>query len=207
MEEISTSSFVEKRDEIFKSIPLKKRSIDCETVSQVLELCIEIAREGREGKRVGTLFVIGDDRRVLKESRTLIMDPLKGHPKKDKHITNPNLRETVKELAQLDGGFMVSGDGYVLSSNRHFNADIDGVEVHYGLGSRHVAAASITKRTDAIAIVVSMSSIVRIFDRGRLIIEILPELRLMDRISSHIKMPCVTKHRDENIAIVSETKE
>lgn len=33
------------------------------------------------------------------------MDPLRGHLKKDKHITNPNLRETVKELAQLDGGF------------------------------------------------------------------------------------------------------
>jgi DNA integrity scanning protein DisA with diadenylate cyclase activity len=132
------------------------------------------------------------------------MDPLKGHPKKDKHITNPNLRETIKELAQLDGGFLVSGDGYVLSATRHFNADIEDLEIHYGLGSRHVAAASITRKTYAIAIAVYETSIVRLFSKGRLIAEILPEIWLMSRFSSHISKPKLTQHPSENLAIFSE---
>jgi DNA integrity scanning protein DisA with diadenylate cyclase activity len=104
----------------------------------------------------------------------------------------------------LDGGFLISSDGYVLSSARYFNADIEGVEIHQGLGARHVAAASITKKTNAIAILVSESSIVRLFSSGRLIAEILPELCLMSRFSSHIRSPILSQHPKENIAIISE---
>ncbi len=196
--------FMSRRQELLKSISSISINVDEETIIEFLELCIEIAREGREGRKIGTLFVIGDEKRVFEESQTLILDPLKGHPKKDKHITNPNLRETIKELAQLDGGFLVSRDGYVLSGARYFNADIEGVDIHYGLGSRHVAAASITQKTDAIALVVSESSIVRLFSKGRLIAEILPELWLMSRFSSHIRTPVLTQHPEENLAIVSE---
>lgn len=196
--------FLTRQQQILKSISTVSPSVHYEIIMEILELSIEIAREGREGRKIGTLFVIGNEEKVLQESQTLIMDPLKGHPKKDKHITNPDLRETVKELAQLDGGFLVSGDGYVLSATRYFNADLEGVELHQGLGARHVAAASITKKTDAIAIVVSESSIVRLFSNGRLIAEILPELWLMSRFSSHIRTPVLTQHPEENLAIVSE---
>jgi DNA integrity scanning protein DisA with diadenylate cyclase activity len=199
--------FLTRQKQILKSISSVSPAVHYETITEILELSIEISREGREGRKIGTLFVIGDEKKVYKESRTLIMDPLKKHPKKDKHVTNPDLRETVKELAQLDGGFLVSGDGYVLSAARYFNADIEGVEIHQGLGARHVAAASITKRTDAIAIVVSESSIVRLFSDGKLIAEILPELWLMSRFSSHIRTPILTQHPQENIAIVSEKKQ
>jgi DNA integrity scanning protein DisA with diadenylate cyclase activity len=198
------SDFLSRRHEILKSISWIGREVDQEIIIEILELCIEIAREGREGRKIGTMFVIGDERKVLQKSRTLIMNPLKGHPKKDKHITNPGLRETIKELAQLDGGFLVSGDGNVLSAARYFNAEIHGLEIHKGLGSRHIAAASITKKTDAVAIVVSESSIVRLFVDGKLIAEILPELWLMSRFSSHIKSPILSQHPAENIAIVSE---
>lgn len=196
--------FMSRRKGVLKSISCTSPSVDEETIIEFLELGIEIAREGREGRKIGTLFVIGDEKKLFQESQALIMDPLKGHPKKDKHITNPNLRETIKELAQLDGGFLVSRDGYVLSGCRYFNADIEGVDIHFGLGSRHIAAASITKRTDAFAIVVSESSIVRLFNKGKLIAEILPELWLMSRFSSHIRTPILTQHPEENLAIVSE---
>jgi len=199
--------FTSRRQELLKSISSISPKIDEEIIIEFLELGIEIAREGREGRKVGTMFVIGDEGKVFQKSQTLIMDPLKGHPKKEKHITNPDLRETVKELAQLDGGYLVSGDGYVLSAARYFNADIEGVEIHQGLGARHIAAASITQKTDAIAIVVSESSIVRLFSNGRLIAEILPELWLMSRFSSHIRSPILSQHPKENIAIVSERNE
>jgi len=198
------SNFLSRRKEILESVIRDSHLINIDTIIEALELGIEIAREGREGKKIGTLFVIGDEENVLKESRTLIMDPLQGHPKKDKHITNPNLRETIKELAQLDGGFLISGDGYVLSATRYFNTDTKGIEIHYGLGSRHIAAASITKKTKAFAIVVSESSVVRLFNNGHLIAEILPELWLLSRFSTHIKMPILTQHPVENIAVVSQ---
>jgi diadenylate cyclase len=50
-----------------------------------------------------------------------------------------------------------------------------------GLGSRHLAAASISKVTSTTGIVVSESSIVRIFQGGVLIADIIPELWLLSR--------------------------
>ncbi len=55
------------------------------------------------------------------------------------------------------------------------------IQLTYGLGSRHLAAASISSETNAIAIVVSESSVVRVFYQGQLQAEILPELWLLRR--------------------------
>jgi DNA integrity scanning protein DisA with diadenylate cyclase activity len=52
----------------------------------------------------------------------LILDPLLGHPEASRHVTNLNLRGTIKELAQLDGGFVVSREGIVLSACRYLDA-------------------------------------------------------------------------------------
>jgi diadenylate cyclase len=118
----------------------------------------EIAREGREGRRIGTLFTVGAETEVLQRSRCLILDPLSGHPPSRLSIHEPDLRETVKEPAQLDGGFVVSGEGTVLSACRHFEATLPQHKQPLGLGSRHIAAASIS---GSIALVVSGSSVAR----------------------------------------------
>ena len=55
-------------------------------LESALELALEIAREGREGRRIGTLFTIGKADAVLAASRALILDPLAGHaPATDTH--------------------------------------------------------------------------------------------------------------------------
>jgi diadenylate cyclase len=162
--------------ESLKDIFHEKRGVNLQTLEKVIMLAIEIAREGREGRKVGTLFVVSDSENTMKNSRCLILDPLLYHPDEKKHIENPDLRETIKELAQLDGAFIVSDAGIVISACRHINTTSEGIDLPLGLGSRHMAAASITKRTNAVAIVVSESSIVRFFDDGELIAEILPEL-------------------------------
>ena len=74
-------------------------------------LAVEIAREGREGRKIGTLFVVGDTETVLGRSRPLLLDPLYGHAPELLHVERPDFRETVKELAQLDGAFVVEDDG------------------------------------------------------------------------------------------------
>jgi len=57
------------------------------------------------------------------------------------------------------------------------------------LGSRHMAAASITRETEAVAVVVSESGVVRIFDNGEMISEIIPEPWLIKRYSENLKTP------------------
>src|SRR5439155_9643859 len=141
----------------------------------------EIAREGREGRRVGTVFTLGDEQAVLAKSRSLILDPLMGHPESARHISNPSLRGTIKELAQLDGAFIVSGGGVVLSACRYLDAVGAEVDVPLGLGSRHIAAANMSAATKAVGIVVSESSVVRLFCHGKLVAEIIPELWMIDR--------------------------
>ncbi len=196
-------SFVARRDELLARICAYLDDLDPAVLRAVVELAVEIAREGREGRKVGTMFVVGDSENVQKLSRSLILDPLSRHPRSMKYLSDPDLRETVKELAQLDGGFIVDREGYVLSAARYFDASSSGIEVHLGLGARHIAAASITRATRAVGVVVSESSIVRVFCNGELQVEILPELWQLSRFSSHIKRPEMTEHLQENVAIVS----
>src|SRR6478736_9640815 len=103
---------------MFESILCQVTDYDPGIVESLIGLAVEIAREGREGRRVGTLFTLGDENAVLARSRSLILDPLLGHSEASRHVSNLNLRGTIKELAQLDGRFVVSRDGTVLSACR-----------------------------------------------------------------------------------------
>jgi DNA integrity scanning protein DisA with diadenylate cyclase activity len=132
------------------------------------------------------LFTLGDQDAVLARSRPLILDPLFGHPESLRHVTNLNLRGTVKELAQLDGGFVVGQGGIVLSACRYLDAVAAQVDVPLGLGSRHIAAANMSAVTKAVGIVVSESSVVRLFCHGQLVGEIIPELWMMDH-AAHLR--------------------
>jgi hypothetical protein len=116
----------------------------------------------------------------------LILDPLLGHPEASRHVTNLNLRGTIKELAQLDGAFVVSREGIVLSACRYLDAVATQVDVPLGLGSRHIPAANMSAVTKAVGIVVSESSVVRLFCHGQLVGEIIPEVWMMDH-AAHLR--------------------
>ncbi len=162
--------------DLLSDISYDSDHINPEVLEHVLTLAVEIAREGREGKKIGTMFIISDSADVLEQSWCLILDPLSGHPSDKRHIDDYSMRETIKELAQLDGAFIVSNDGVVISACRYINASADGIDLPLGLGSRHMAAASITKQTNALAVVVSESSVVRVFEGGEIVGETIPEL-------------------------------
>jgi len=165
---------------MFESILCQVTDYDPDILESLLALAVEIAREGREGRRVGTLFMLGDEDEVLARSRSLILDPLAGHPESSRNVTNLSLRGTVKELAQLDGGFVVSQSGIVVSACRYLDAVAKQVDVPLGLGSRHIAAANMSALTKAVGIVVSESSVVRLFCHGHIVGEIIPELWMME---------------------------
>lgn len=149
--------------------------VPLETLRSVVDLACEIGREGREGKAVGTLFVVGHHRKVMALSQEQVHDPFKGYPKSERLVRSPRVRESIKELAQIDGAFIISADGVVQAAGRHLRASAEDIVLSKGLGSRHWAAAEISKATDGIAIAVSESTgTVRVFQDGKVVLRIEP---------------------------------
>jgi DNA integrity scanning protein DisA with diadenylate cyclase activity len=141
---------------------------------RVLTLASELGVEGREGRPVGTLFVLGDSDRVLALSHQLVINPFHGYPESERNILDPKLEETIKEFSAIDGAFIIRGDGVVLAAGRYLAArgKLD-QSLPHGLGTRHEAAASITGSSEAVALCISQSTgTVSVFKAGRLITDI-----------------------------------
>jgi len=154
--------------------------VPLDTLKTVVDLAVEIGREGREGKPVGTMFVVGDIRRAMAQSHEAVWDPVKGYNRKDRNLHESRNRDAVKEIAQLDGAFIISADGTVEGSCRIIDTAPVELTLTKGLGSRHWAAAAISKNTKSIAIVVSESNgSVRLFQDGEVILRIEPLRRPM----------------------------
>ncbi len=141
---------------------------------RLLTLAGELGLEGREGRPVGAIFVVGDSEAVFGQSRQLVINPFHGYPEEERNILDPTLEETVKEFSAIDGAFVIRGDGVLMSAGRYLAAAARPEEpLPQGLGTRHEAAASITASTSAIAICVSQSTgTVTIFRHGRLMADI-----------------------------------
>ena len=150
-------------------------SVPLETLKAVVDVAAEIGREGREGKAVGTLIVVGDVRNVMVRSHTLGFDPFKGYRRRERNLRDARVREAIKEIAQMDGAFVVARDGTVEAGCRILDAPNAGLVLPKGLGTRHWAAAAITNVTTALAVVVSQSTgTVRIFQEGEVVLRIAP---------------------------------
>lgn len=154
--------------------------VPLDTLKTTVDLAVAIGREGREGKPVGALFVVGDHRVVLKHCRPLGFDPVKGYGTHERQLGDSKVREAIKEIAQLDGAFIVASDGTVVASCQHISAPAADVTLTKGLGARHWAAASISRASQAVAITVSESNgTVRVFQNGEVMLRIEPFRRAM----------------------------
>ena len=121
------------------------------------------------------MFVVGNHRKVMQMSHEQVHDPFRGYSRKDCKLRNPRVRESVKELAQIDGAFVIASDGTVVAAGRILDAPADGLTLSKGLGSRHWASAAISKATNSIAIAVSESTgTVRLFQDGVVVLRIEP---------------------------------
>ncbi|MGF1448790.1 MAG: PTS sugar transporter subunit IIA [Opitutales bacterium] len=141
-----------------------------ETLERVLGIATELAVEGREGRPVGALFVLGDSDNVRPYAKQLVLNPFFGYKDEDRNVLNPFMDETVKELSSIDGAFIIRGDGVLESAGALIHAPDYTHTLPSGLGSRHAAAAAISLATDAVALVVSASNgQVSLFRRGQLL--------------------------------------
>ncbi|MFC7115027.1 diadenylate cyclase DacZ [Natronoarchaeum sp. GCM10025703] len=142
-------------------------------IRSVFEVAIELGQKGQKGKPVGALFVVGDAGKVMNKSRPLSYNPFE---KSHVHVGDPIVTVMLKEFSRLDGAFVISDSGKIVSAYRYLEPAAEGVDIPKGLGARHMAAGAITRDTNATAIVLSESDgLVRAFKGGELILEIDPE--------------------------------
>jgi diadenylate cyclase len=145
-------------------------------VQHLLEIAIELSVEGREGYPVGTIFVVGDVKNVLRHSHSMLPNPFRGHKI---NVLDDNSKEIIKEFAQLDGAFVISSTGRINSAGVYLDVDPKSLDLKLppGLGSRHIAAAGITKLTKAVSVTLSESGTIRVFKDGKSLLEYNPRLR------------------------------
>jgi len=147
--------------------------LEISTITRILQIATQLAVEGREGKPVGTLFVVGDFERVKHFTRQMIANPFHGYPRVDRNILDPSLEETVKEYARIDGAFIINDDGTIESAGTYVSGQPSSEEMHSGLGARHAAAQGISAVSSALAVAISESTRkIRVYKSGRLIMEI-----------------------------------
>jgi DNA integrity scanning protein DisA with diadenylate cyclase activity len=161
--------------ELFQSVgqPKLTEHIRRPVFERVLTLCLELAHEGREGKPVGALFVLGDHVNVDRHCQIGRINPFRGYTEKQRNILDDSMRDTVKELAKLDGAFVLKGNGVIISAGTTIHATLPADMSLPGLGARHAAAAAITACTQSVAVSLSESTgTVRVWRRGAMITEI-----------------------------------
>ena len=132
--------------------------VEPQVLEKVLQIATDIAREGREGRPVGTTFVLGDYEQVARFCRQMVINPFRGYSEEEKNILDPSLEETVKEFSTIDGAFILRGDGVIMSAGTFLRPERAAPNLPSGLGARHAAAAALTQGTSSVAVVVSQST-------------------------------------------------
>lgn len=146
-----------------------KNGLDIHLLEILLNLAFEVSKEGKEGKPVGALFIIGDTDEVLKRSHQLIINPFYGH--KELSIKEEKNWKIIKEFAQLDGAFVIDEKGNAIAAGRYISVNYI-ANKPLGMGGRHLAAMFITKNTKAIAITVSSTGVISVFKDGEIFYKI-----------------------------------
>jgi DNA integrity scanning protein DisA with diadenylate cyclase activity len=126
------------------------------------------------------MFVVGDTRKVLTMCRPMNFNPFRGYSPAERDVRNPAVREQIKDIAQLEGALIIRRDGVAVAACMRIEAPTKGFTLSMGLGTRHAAAAAISKATKAVAVTVSQSSgVVRLFQNGEVVLHIPPLARPM----------------------------
>jgi len=176
--------------------------VPLETLRLVVDMATELGREGRESKPVGALFVVGDTKRVLKMCRSINFNPFKGYSAEERDLRDRRVREQIKELAQLDGAFLIGRDGIAVAGCMYVDVEAEGITLSKGLGTRHWTAAAVSRKSEAIGVAVSQSSgTVRIFQDGEVVLHIEPLSR------PHVWQPFYLESQDTDDGLTATTLE
>ena len=155
------------------SLDIADQMVQPEVFDRLLILVLELAEEGKEGRPLGTTFILGDHEKVMSMSSQMVINPFLAVPESERNILDSSLKENIREFSTIDGAFIIRDDGVVLAAGRHLSPSVEISELPQWLGARHRSAAGVTALTNSIAVVISESTgDVRIFSRGKLFMEI-----------------------------------
>ncbi len=144
---------------------------------RVLTLALQLGQHGREGRKIGSLMVVGDHKRVMEQAEQMILNPFKGYDERERNLLADRMSETVKEFSSIDGAFIIRRTGVIETAGARIMAGITEGLPH-GLGARHAAAAGITSVTKSIAVTVSESDgTVRVWRAGKMVASFEPAKR------------------------------
>lgn len=161
--------FVFDVDKLFFDISQLKlvEDINPDILEIILNICLDLI-DGREGRKIGTAFIIGDYDEIKEHLKQLIINPFGGYGDSVRYITDSSMKETVKEFAQLDGIFVVDKKGVIKSSGTYIDVDTRDIDLP-GLGTKHRSCAALTSKTNSIAIVLSESGNIKVIKSGKIL--------------------------------------
>jgi len=146
-------------------------------LAAAVDIAFELGKAGPNGRPVGTAFIIGESKAVLRLSRQLMINPFESY---NASITDRVHWDLLKKYAVFDGAFIVDRNGFIVAAHRYLNAKAR-VKVPEGLGTRHLAVASMTAATHAKGVTVSgEDGVVRIFELGRMTAKINPNSKIIE---------------------------
>ena len=135
-----------------------KSGVMPEVLERVVALAFSLSVEGREGTPVGTIFIVGDTKKVASYTKQLVINPFRSYRADTLNVLDPILEETIKEFAAIDGAFIIRGDGVILSAGTYLAPPPLTIDIPGGLGTRHTAACAITAVTHSYAVVISKTA-------------------------------------------------
>lgn len=157
--------------------PAMKMLESNQVLAATVELALEVGEGGQDEKPVGTAFIVGESKKVLRLSHQLMINPFKSY---NANITDRGYWDLLKKYVVHDGAFLVDRNGAIVAAHRFLDAKVR-VEIPKGLGTRHLAVAAMTARTGAKGVTVSGEDrVVRIFEHGRIIAKITPNSRIIE---------------------------
>ena len=159
----------------WKQTLLEGTDVAEEVFDILFHTAIQLGRGGRESRKIGTSFVIGDAEKVMAHSRQCSINSFEGKDHGQRTIQDRGTIENIKNLSLLDGAFVIGGSGFIHASSRHLLADVTDIGIPQGFGTRHASVAAMTKITRSIGIVVSESGgTITLFKDGKLVKQIEP---------------------------------
>lgn len=143
-----------------------------QTLVMLINLAMRFAQEGREGRPIGTCFILADFKDVSKYTWQLILNPCAGYPRHIRNIFREEFFETMRELSALDGAFLVKPSGEVRAAAVYMATPDNLSLAEPGLGARHNSAIALTAHTNAITVVLSESSgAITVYGKGKKLLQ------------------------------------
>jgi diadenylate cyclase len=162
-----------------------------ELFERVLWIASRIAAEGREGRPLGTIFILGDSAESASPKPSARAESIAGTSRVRAKHSLPRSRGDAEESATIDGAFVVRGDGVVLAAGVQLQPKPSKpLDLPAGLGTRHAAAAAITGSTRAVAFAISQSTrTVTVFKSGRILTQIQHSAGYREERMTELAMP------------------